>query len=236
MIPPPGGAGPSLRTMAAMSAVPDSPPESIDPAPPIPPIVALGWDALLIGLLAPYFFFVHSFTRGLLGELGLSIGVAVKALVVMAVLAGFIFWIAPVTELPRILWRHRIPERRLARGECPRCGQRQSGPSTRCPECGATPVPPPRWELSTRPFLRFGVLMALGIVLGGGLAEWRVGNDERAFLAEVAARPDATHERPRTWPLEFARLQAGPELRPTATGVLESPQVPGWRPRRDRDG
>jgi hypothetical protein len=210
--------------------------ERIDPAPPIPPLVALAWDLLLLSVLAAYFFFVHSFTRGLLGDLGLSIGVAIKALVVMVALAGFILWIAPVTDLPRVVWRHRIPERRLARGECPRCGQRRAAPSARCPECGATPAPPPRWELSARPFLRFGLLTVVGIVLGGGLAEWRISVDERAFLAEVAARPDATHERPRTWPLEFARLQATPESRPTATGVLESPQEPGWRPRRPRDG
>jgi hypothetical protein len=203
-------------------------------APSIPAGAALAWDGMLALALAIYFFFVHSFTRGLLGDLGLSLGVAFKALVVMIVLAGFIVWIAPVTEMPRILWRHRIPERRLARGDCPRCGQRQAAGAIRCPECGALPVAPPRWELGARPFVRFGLLVAFGIALGGGIAEWRITADERAFLAEAAARPDAAHERPRAWPVDFARLHFDPEDGARATGVLESPQEAGWRPRKPR--
>lgn len=213
---------------------------AVDPAPPVPAGAALAWDAAITLSLAAYFFFVHSFTRGLLGDVGLSAGVAAKSIVVMVVLAGFILWVAPITDLPRILWRHRLPERRLARGECPRCGQPRDpgrdrpGEAGPCPECGAAPVAPPRWELAARPFLRFAVLIALGMALGGGLAEGRISADERAFLAEVEARPDALHDRPRPWPADFARLQSDPELGPRGTGVIESPQEAGWRPRRPR--
>ncbi len=203
-------------------------------APTVPAGVSLAWDAAITVALAGYFFFVQSFARGLLGDLGLSPAVAIKSVLVMGVLAGFILWVAPITDLPRIVWRHRLPERRLARGECPRCGQPQAPAANRCPECGATPVPPPRWELTARPFLRFTAMVALGMALGGGLAEARVSADERAFLADVAARPDASHDRPRAWPADFARLVSDPELGPRATGVIESPQEAGWRPRRER--
>lgn len=220
-----------MRAMTGREEPTAGPP---DAAPPIPAGAAIAWDLLLAATLSAYFFFVHSFTRGLLGDLGLSFGVALKSVVVMAVLAGFILWIAPLTDLPRILWRHRLPERRLARGECPRCGQPQDAGASRCPECGSPRLGPPRWELTARPFLRFAALTGLGMAIGGGIAEWRVTVDERAFLAEVAARPDTAHDRPRTWPIEFARLLADPEDGSRATGVLESPQEAGWRPRFER--
>lgn len=220
-----------MRAMTGREEPTAGPP---DAAPPIPAGAAIAWDLLLAATLSAYFFFVHSFTRGLLGDLGLTVAVAAKGVAVMVVLAGFILWIAPVTDLPRISWRHRLPERRLARGECPRCGQPRHVGASRCPECGALPVAPPRWELTARPFLRFAGLIVVGMALGGALAEWRISADERAFLADVAARPDATHDRPRVWPVEFARLRADPELGPHAIGVLESPQEAGWRPGRAR--
>lgn len=204
------------------------------PTPPIPAGVRLAWDGAIAIALALYFFFVHSFTRGLLGDLGFTPGVAIKGILVMIVLAGFILWVAPITDLPRIIWRHRLPERRLARGECPRCGQRQSTGADRCPECGVRPVAPPRWELSARPFVRFAVLTAVGIAVGGGIAEGRISSDERAFLAEVAAKPDLSHDRARIWPADFARLQSDPDRGLRATGVIESPQEAGWRPGPNR--
>ena len=221
--------------MAPMAEFEDFRADRPEGTPPIPGGVTLAWDGFLAAVLAAYFFFVHSFTRGLLGDLGLTVGVAIKSFVVMVVLAGFILWIAPITDLPRIVWRHRLPERRLARGECPRCGQARHPGADRCPECGSPPVSPPRWELGPRPFVRFAALVVVGMALGGGLAEWRISADERAFLAAVAARPDATHDRPRLWPIEFARLTADPESGPRATGVLESPQEAGWRPRTNRE-
>ena len=39
-----------------------------EPVPPVPPGLALAWDALTVAALSVYFFFVHSFARGLLGE------------------------------------------------------------------------------------------------------------------------------------------------------------------------
>jgi len=215
-----------------MTPMPSSeePSGETDPTPPIPVGVSLAWDGTLVVALAVYFFFVHSFTRGLLGDLGFTAGVAIKGIVVMIVLAGFILWVAPITDLPRIIWQHRLPERRLARGECPRCGQRQSPDTARCPECGGRPVRPPRWELSARPFFRFAVLTAAGIAIGGGIAEGRISSDEGAFLAEVAANPDRSHDRHRVWPADFARLQSDPDRGLQATGVIESPQEAGWRP------
>jgi hypothetical protein len=109
-------------------------------APTVPAGVSLAWDAAITVALAGYFFFVQSFARGLLGDLGLSPAVAIKSVLVMGVLAGFILWVAPITDLPRIVWRHRLPERRLAHGECPRCGQPQAPAASLASDC--FPLPP----------------------------------------------------------------------------------------------
>jgi len=200
-------------------------------SPPVPAGVSAAWTAGAILALATYFFFVHSFTRGLLADVGLSPGVAAKSLVVLAVMAGFILWLAPVADLPAILYRHRIPERRIARGECPGCGQRQDAGATRCPECGDPLRPPPKWELSLGSFARFSLLCVAAIALGGGLAEWRTSVDEAAFRAEAATRPDLPYTRPRAWPADFARLDYDPAAGLRSSSVTESPQIPGWKPK-----
>jgi hypothetical protein len=146
-------------------------------------------------IMALYFEALHEISRALVGGFG-SPGTSV-CLAVVATSIGALPLVAlvPVTRLPNWWWTEGLPFARVQRGECPDCGY----PAQRypCPECGGDgnlAVQPLVIGLEVGRALR---LVAVAMVAGIVVAEWRVRADERRFIEEVRAVGSSRTERPR---------------------------------------
>jgi hypothetical protein len=209
------------------------------PAAPPPPAMARSIVLLTLGAsLATYFFVIYCISRGLIGGFGSAASSVIKAFIATAAMAGFVIWLAPLTELAEIWFSYRRPAIRIRRGLCPACGQAAPPGETagrRCPECGAgLDIEPQPWQFGWSAVRRFAILCAVAVVLGALVGEAWLAGDEERFEAEVTAGNGLPRERPRAWPADFARLSFDGEVF-TASGVPESKPIPGWRPKRQRD-
>jgi hypothetical protein len=197
----------------------------------VPSTLLLAYLAGFTLLLAVYFFAIFCLARGLVGGVGFSFPVLVQCIASVVVMAGFIIWLAPLGEALELWYLHRRPERRLAKGLCPTCGQTRDAtldPTARCPECGADPELREPWQFGMSTLRRFAILCTISMVLGSAAGAWWIAADERLFRAECAAgRP---YERHRAWPADFATLRFDGSTM-WSTSVLESPHDPTWRPR-----
>ena len=182
---------------------------------------------LLLGLLAVYFFLSYCILRALLGSVGGTFGTIAKALLATAAMGAFIVWAVPLAEVPQIVFRHLLPQRRARRGRCPHCGYDRRDRA--CPECGFAGAAPGPWQLGWSTVRRFGVVLLVGFLLGAVTGEVWTSLDERRFAAESVGRP--AHVRPRAWPADFANLAWDPRTGVSAVDPFQSPRIEGWRPK-----
>ncbi len=185
-------------------------------------------------LLASYFFIAFCASRAFLGGWGFPLRVLVPSLVATVVLGVFVFWLAPLADLPDMWYLHRRPAHRAARGLCPQCGHALPPGgcgSSRCPECGGTGETRPPWLLSWPTFRRFLLIEGIALLVGcaAGMVWLRL--DEAAFVREQA-RFRGVYERPRAWPADFASLQFTEESGFGSTAILEEAAFTNQPPRR----
>jgi len=180
---------------------------------------------LLLGLVAVYFFLSYCILRALLGSVGGSFGTVVKALLATAAMGAFIVWAVPLAEVPQIVFRHLLPQRRARRGRCPRCGYDRRDRA--CPECGFAGAAPGPWQIGWSTVRRFGAVLVVGYFLGVVVGEVWTSLDERRFAAESVGRP--AYVRPRAWPADFASLAWDPRTGVSAVDPFHSPRIDGWR-------
>jgi hypothetical protein len=188
------------------------------------------WTALAVvgGVMVVYFEGFHEIARALVGGFG-SAGTSVSVAVVATMIGALpLVALIPITRLPTWWWTEGLPFARAQRGECPDCGY----PAQRypCPECGGD------GNLVKQPLViglevgRAISLVAIAMLAGILIAEWRVRTDEARFVEEaraIVATGGSRHERPRAgWggftSLEFDAAQ-GYTARPPFTSTL----IPG---------
>lgn len=188
---------------------------------------------ILVGAgLAFYFFVVFCIVRASLGGFGMTAFLAVKCLGASLVMGTFAVCLAPFLELPEIWYRHRLPSRRIARGECPECGYPRVAGTERCAECGSERASPAAWQFGLGTIRLFAAVAALAFVAGCGVAMAWIAADERAFVAEASMARSA-YSRGRAWPMQFAPLVVDDDGTPSAPMfAIEGERDPNWRPRR----
>ncbi len=194
------------------SAVSTAPPESREAhrhADTVPPTVQHAFLTTFGAVLAAYFFVVFCVARGLLRGVGFGLSESVQCFCMTLMMAGFIVWLAPLSQLMELWYHHRVPARRARRGLCPNCGHSVAGSvaeGKRCPECGGDRTLRPPLQFGWETIRRFSLVCGLAYLVGclAGLA-W-LGLDERAFEREYLARPTEPHSRPRAWPASFSIL------------------------------
>lgn len=183
----------------------------------VPPTVQLAYLATFGLLLAAYFFVIFCVARGLLRGIGFGISELVQCFGMTLVMAGFIVWLAPLTQLMELWYGHRVPSRRAKRGLCPACGHPIAAAETStdgsppacppcCPECGSDLQLRSPMQFGWETIRRFAVVCTLAYLVGcfTGLAWLHL--DERAFRLEYLAKPTVPHERKRAWPASFSTL------------------------------
>ncbi len=215
------------------------------PAPP-PVDGADGGDARLDGLVPPawrwvhlagllvasgfYFFIVYACMRGVLAEIGSAPGTIARAAAATAAMAAFVVWLAPLADLPQIVFAHVLPRRRIDRHACPACGYAMPQDRVRpCSECGRRPFLPTAWQPSLATARRFLAVLLAGLTAGIACGEWWTRSDELRFRNEAAGRQEA-YMRPRSWPADFASLRFDPAAGVSAHRGPDAARIAGWRP------
>ena len=185
-------------------------------------------------IMALYFEGLHEIARALVGGFG-SPGTSVSLSVVATGIGALpLIALIPVTRLPNWWWSEGLPFARAQRGECPDCGY----PAQRypCPECGGD------GNLALQPLViglevgRALRLVAIAMVAGILVAEWRVRRDEARFVDEIrgiGAASATRHERPRAGWGGFTNLVHDPAAGFSAPPPFSTTLVPGLR-RHDR--
>ncbi|MBL9149408.1 MAG: hypothetical protein JNM94_12015 [Phycisphaerae bacterium] len=221
----------SSFTTNAYSSISAAPNAVGDPSRP-PGLVVVTFRILVGAGLGFYFFVVFCIARASLGGFGMSTFLFLKCAAVSLIMGAFMVWLAPFLELPEIWYRHRLPSKRLARGECPDCGYPRAPGTTRCAECGSERNSPPPWQFGARTIRLFAIVATVSFVAGCGVALAWIAADERAFVREASLARGA-YSRERAWPMQFAPLaidDAGTLSAPTI--AIEGERDPNWRPRR----
>lgn len=203
----------------------DTPPEGL-----VPPAWRIAHLAAMLAASAFYFFIVYACMRGVLAEIGSAPGTIARAAAATAAMAAFVVWLAPLADLPQIVFSHLLPRRRLDRHACPACGYaRPSAAVAPCPECGRRPFQPRAWQPSLATARRFMAILLVGLAAGVACGEWWTRDDELRFRREVAGRQEAAM-RSRAWPADFASLRFDPAAGVSAHRGPEAARIPGWRP------
>lgn len=199
--------------------------------------VPAGWRilhrSLLVAVLGFYFFLVYACMRGVLAEFGSAPGTVARTAAATVAMAAFVVWLAPLADLPEILFGHLLPRRRLERSACPSCGHPSAkGGGPPCPECGRMPFEPLPWQPGAATARRFAIILAGAITVGVAAGEWWTLADEARFRRESAMRSDS-FLRPRAWPAEFATLRYDPAKGISAHRRPDAVRIPGWKPARE---
>lgn len=203
----------------------------------VPPTVQLAYLTSFGLVLASYFFVVFCVARGLLRGVGFGISESVQCFGISLVMAGFIVWLAPLSQLMELWYQHRVPARRAQRGLCPGCGHgfaadagNPSEPSVaRCPECGSDRSLRSPLQFGWETLRRFGIVLGAAYLVGCGAAMAWLHLDERAFARECAVARILPHARPRVWPASFATLHFD-GVAATSSSVTEPDVQPLVRP------
>ncbi|MDZ4753075.1 MAG: hypothetical protein SGJ11_01085 [Phycisphaerae bacterium] len=195
----------------------------------VPLTLLVGYLAAFGLLLAFYFFIVFCSARGLVSGIGFSLSVAVRCLGATLVMAGFIVWLAPLTEALELWYLHRRPAWRYARGLCPMCGYKLSvdwtdgaAANKRCAECGADQRLPEPWQLGASALRRFALVGSAAFIVGCVAATWSISADEQRFLDACNQQNGRALSRPRAWPAQFSTMHFDGQ-RVWSTSVIETP-------------
>ena len=150
------------------------------------------------------------------------------------VLSVFIIWFFPLADLPLVIYLDRLPRARVRKGKCPVCNYpKPSGDSaTTCTECGASGTLPPVWSFTRKTITRFGLFLAMAILLGSAVAETLLLLDETRFTAEAETQtltqPGSAYTRPRIWPASYAMMTYTPENGVEGSTFLKSERIRKW--------
>ena len=189
----------------------------------------------MLVLLGAYCFVTYALVRPLFGTFGFDGITTLKTLLAVLVLGAFMFWLAPMTDVPTIVHRHVRPARRYREGACPGCGYPEARkiPSGICPECGTAYAPPPEWRLGAGVVVNFLLLFLVAMLLGAVVAETRLLIDERQWEQDCR-RPggEMLQSRSRVWPSTFAELFNDPVSGPYAQPLVGSRRDPAARKSR----
>ena len=193
---------------------------------------AAALHACLLGVaLWGYFVAFHQMSRALVGGFDSPTTSVVWAIAGSIVGALPLLVMLPVALLPRWWFGRRVPERRLAAGQCPDCGY----PCRKfaCPECGGDGTIAPLDLFARRPIAWLLAGSALLFTLAVCWAEFRIRLDESRFRREVEARVAAGQREPMARPRagwgSFATLRFDPATGFDAPPPFDHPRIPGWR-------
>lgn len=167
--------------------------------------------AVVTLLFAAHVFFMYAYARVGDAHFGFEMRTALLGLgfsLVMLIPFVWVYWIA---DVPQIITRHVLPQRRWSKGKCPACGYSREGlTAATCPECGAALKPPTDYRFSLATIGRFLFVVAIAWLGGCCAAEGLALFDEHQFRREVEARAAQSETddywRARVWPMENSAL------------------------------
>lgn len=197
------------------------------------------WRGFIFLGLAAFFTVSAMAMRGLVGGFGLlEFWPMVVAAIATLITGLLVAPIASLVDLPEAIYSHWLPERRVGRGGCAKCGYSAlHAPATECPECGALLENKPTPYRTSWKTLRKVIALTLPAwVVGSALGFTIMVLDEYSFAVESTnhrrQNPDSVQfMRPRAGVAGFAYLQWTPEEGCTGPKPYDSPKERNWKPK-----
>lgn len=167
--------------------------------------------AIVTLLFAAHVFFMYAHVRVSGEHFGFNSITALLGLLFSLVMLVPFVWVYWIADVPQIISKHMLPQRRWSKGQCPTCGYSREGLTVNtCPECGTKLIKPQDYRFGLATIRRFLLVVTIAWLGGCFTAEGLALFDEYLFRQEVESLTRSGNHvrygRDRTWPMQNGGL------------------------------